>query len=37
VLRELDTDKGTQFFNAKYNKMGVRICGEFEKFLNRKE
>ena len=33
VLRELNTDKGTQFFNAKYNKDGNRSFGEFENFL----
>lgn len=33
ILRELNTDKGTQFFNAKYNKDGNRALGEFEKFL----
>lgn len=36
VLRELNTDKGTQFFNAKYNKDGNRAFGEFEKFLVKK-
>lgn len=33
VVRELNTDKGTQFFNAKYNKDGNRSLGEFENFL----
>ncbi len=33
ALRELNTDKGTQFFNAKYNKDGNRALGEFENFL----
>jgi putative transposase len=33
TLRELNTDKGTQFFNTRYNKMGIRTFGEFEKFL----
>ena len=36
TLRELNTDKGTQFFNAKYNKMGIRAFGEFENFLVKK-
>ncbi len=36
TLRELNTDKGTQFFNAKYNKDGNRTLGEFEKFLEEK-
>lgn len=33
VLRELNTDKGTQFFNAKYNNDGNRSLGEFENLL----
>ena len=37
VLRELNTDKGTQFFNAKYSKDGNRAFGEFENFLVEKE
>jgi len=32
----LNTDKGTQFFNAKYNKKGVREFGDFENYLKQK-
>jgi len=35
-LFALNTDKGTQFFNAKYNGDGIRAFGEFENFLKEK-
>ena len=35
-LFELNTDKGTQFFNSKFNKKGERTFGEFELFLKSK-
>ena len=35
-LRELNTDKGTQFFNSRYNKDGIRSLSDFEKYLIKK-
>ena len=33
VIREVNTDKGTQFYNSKLNVDGTRNLSEFEKFL----
>ena len=35
ILRELNTDKGSQFFANKYNDKGERGMAEFEKFLKK--
>ena len=32
-LRELNTDKGTQFYNSKFNNNGLRMLADFEIFL----
>ena len=33
VIREVNTDKGTQFYNSKYTNEGTRPLSEFETFL----
>ena len=33
VIREVNTDKGTQFYNSKLNNDGTRSISEFENFL----
>lgn len=33
VLRELNTDKGSQFYNSKFNKKGIRAFSEFEEYF----
>lgn len=35
VIRECNTDKGTQFYNSKFNKKGQRPLGEFELCLKK--
>ena len=35
VIRECNTDKGTQFYNSKLTKGGKRPLGEFEEFLKK--
>ena len=37
VIREANSDKGTQFYNSKLNNDGTRSLSEFEKFLDKKE
>ena len=36
VIRECNTDKGTQFYNSTFNKKGKRPLGKFELFLEKK-
>lgn len=35
VIREANSDKGTQFYNSKLNNDGTRSLSEFEKFLDK--